>query len=90
MNIKSRFFTGLILITITALLAGPVPQTAVPSHSAAYVEPGLLASAGDALSVIVTAEDSTAAVRAVARAGGQVTSDLWLIDGVAATLPVTR
>ena len=38
----------------------------------------------------MTAGDSAAAARAVQHAGGQVSSDLWLIDAVAATIPAGR
>ena len=55
----------------------------------AYVKPGLISERNrEQASVIVTAGDATAAARAVERAGGQVTSDLWLIDAVAAPIPV--
>jgi len=53
----------------------------------AYVEPLLFSSETEQLSIIVTAADSLSAARAVERIGGQVTSDLWLIDAVAALIP---
>ena len=82
------------LLTLTALalligLSGPAP-----SHSAAqtttYVEPALRAAARDTLAVIVTAGSSTVAAQAVANVGGEVTSDLWLINAVAARVPASR
>ena len=51
-----------------------------------YVDPALLSDQSDVLSVIVTASDSSQAAIAVEQAGGQVTSDLWLIKHVAAEL----
>jgi serine protease AprX len=78
----------IITITILCLVSGVASPQA--PRVAAYVEPGLLLPGGEALSVIVTAADSTTAARAVARAGGQVTSDLWLIDAVAATVPARK
>ena len=44
----------------------------------------------DQVAVIVTASDSQAAARAVERFGGTVTTDLWLINAVAANLPANR
>jgi hypothetical protein len=88
---KIKHHLVFVLITILTLLSASVaPQAATP----AYVEPGLLAETGSGgipmpqtLSVIVTAVDSAAAARAVARVGGTVSSDLWLVDAVAATIP---
>ena len=51
----------------------------------AYLEPGLAAQPGELVSVIVTAQSAERAT-AVRRLGGQVTSELWLIDAVAARL----
>ncbi|MFL7794014.1 MAG: S8 family serine peptidase, partial [Anaerolineae bacterium] len=42
------------------------------------------------MSVIVTAGGSAAATRAVEHVGGRVTSDLWLIDAVAAAIPAAQ
>ncbi|HSB65809.1 MAG TPA: PQQ-binding-like beta-propeller repeat protein, partial [Anaerolineales bacterium] len=53
----------------------------------AYVEPGLAAHTGSTISVIISADSSDTAARAVASIGGEVTSDLWLIDAVAAIIP---
>ncbi|MGD1994766.1 MAG: S8 family peptidase, partial [Anaerolineae bacterium] len=90
MNTESRLLTGLVLITIAAIVGGLVPNAAVPGRQGAYVEPGLLSVGPEARSVIVTAGDSAAAARAVARIGGEVTSDLWLVDAVAATVSAER
>jgi outer membrane protein assembly factor BamB len=63
-------------------------QSSTPPHEATYVEPSLRSHEAETLSVIVTAADSQTAAEAVERLGGQVSSDLWLIDAVGASLPV--
>ena len=65
----------------------------VPGDSSkvdAYVESSLLSAEEKTLSVIVTAKDSQTAARAVERAGGSVTSDLWLINAVSANVPTEK
>jgi subtilisin family serine protease len=61
------------------------PATA-PSQASIYEEPNLGAAEAEALSIIVTAANSQQAARAVEAVNGTVTSDLWLIEAVAATL----
>ena len=80
---------GMVLITVFSLIPGAAAPTA-PIREAAYVEPDLVSREGEALSVIVTAEDSQAAARAVEQVGGLVTSDLWLIDAIAAIIPTRQ
>ena len=85
------------LILIITLMAGglggaPASEPARATNVSAYVEPGLNLPGsstlpGRSLAVIVTAEDVEGAARAVANAGGQVSSELWLIDAVGATVP---
>jgi hypothetical protein len=87
MNSRNKLLIGLALTAIASLMGGLIPQAAIPTRDPAYVEPGLFSLEVETLSVIVTAGDSEAAARAVERVGGQVTSDLWLVDGVAATVP---
>jgi subtilisin family serine protease len=79
----------LIAIVIISALLGAMKlnQASTPAHEAAYVEPGLLTTESETLSLIVTAQDSQAAADIVERVGGQVSSDLWLIDSVAARVP---
>jgi hypothetical protein len=85
---KAKLNLAIVLITIAPLLGGPASLlTPVPMPEAAYVELALFSQEAEALSVIVTAGGSQEAARAVERVGGQVTSDLWLIDAVAATIP---
>lgn len=78
--------TAWILI-FSLLLAGCLSPAMPPPLSSAYVETGLLSSTVKNISVIVSATDSETAAQAVRNMGGTVTSDLWLIDAVAATLP---
>ncbi|MCP4997103.1 MAG: S8 family peptidase, partial [Gammaproteobacteria bacterium] len=52
-----------------------------------YIEPELRSIETETVSVIVTAKDDwEAAARAVERVGGQVTSELWIIEAVAADI----
>ena len=77
------------LLVIFSLVGGWLPAS-VSAQSAAYVESGLLTAETAAVSVIVTGSDAAAAAQAVEQAGGVVTSDLWLIDAVAATVNADR
>ena len=82
----------LLLALLVALLVGrsaPMTETGTDDHNA-YVEASLLSRAEGTASVVVTASDIDTARRSVERIGGQVTSELWLIDAVAATIPVDR
>jgi outer membrane protein assembly factor BamB len=85
--IMKKIIVILLLFIASVQLAGAAIQ---PPENLAYVEPQLNTAAGDSLSLIVTASESQQAARAVELLGGQVSSDLWLIDGVAATLPATQ
>ena len=87
-KIKQILYLVFIFSLIIEWIA--VPQNGRQLQESAYVEPGLASQAGDILSVIVTAKDAKAASRAVTSSGGQVTSELWLIDAVAARLPAGR
>ncbi len=84
--------TKLVLTMVVWLaLIGPTWPTQAPAASA-YLDPSLAGQTARQ-SVIVTASSAAAAAVAVQRAGGLVTSELWLIDAVAADLPaaaVTR
>jgi serine protease AprX len=91
-----RTFVKLRLHVVVALIAGvslaglAMRQASNAPLRPAYVDSTLFAVANRPVSIIVTAIDSRAAVRAVRDAGGQVTSDLWLIDGVAAQVSSDR
>jgi hypothetical protein len=79
-----------IVMISTLLGAMNLDQASTPTHEAAYVEPGLRSTESETLSLIVTAANSQAAADVVERVGGQVSSDLWLVDSVAALLPAGR
>jgi outer membrane protein assembly factor BamB len=86
MTIKLNLFIALALLA--ALLAGATGlPPAASSNETVYIESSLWSSEAEILPVIVTAADSAAAARSVERVGGQVQSDLWLIDAVSAALP---
>ncbi len=93
MPMLQRIFLITILLTIGLSSQSPSP---LPTSSH-YVEPALLTqvnsvaqlqshqlTAPRSFSVIVTATDAAIAARAVEQIGGQVTSQLWLIDAVGA------
>ena len=76
-------FTLLFFAAIFSLWLAPIS----PSHVAtAYVDPALTAQSADELSVIVTGVDGETAVSAINTVGGQLTSNLWLIDAAGATI----
>ncbi|MGD2156754.1 MAG: PQQ-binding-like beta-propeller repeat protein, partial [Anaerolineales bacterium] len=84
MKIGVKFFS--IVIACSFLLSAIfLPELyALPP---VYIEPGLTAGGSAITSVIVTGSSSNYASRAVEQHGGQITSDLWLIDAVAADVP---
>ncbi len=55
-----------------------------------FVDPALLSARGENLPVLVTADRIDTARRAVEQVGGQVTSELWLIDAVGASIPAAQ
>ncbi len=86
-RIKFILTSVIALLTVTSLIMGPrVPVTSGSSREPAFIEPGLFSTQAKTLSVIVTADDAETAARAVKAVGGQVSSELWLIDAVAATV----
>ncbi|HMQ56788.1 MAG TPA: S8 family serine peptidase, partial [Anaerolineae bacterium] len=93
MKLKLGLFLILFSLAVYLGQAGsvssPRAEQASPTGET-YIEPGLWSSEAETLSVIVTATDSQAAASAVERLGGQVSSDLWLIDAVAASLPADQ
>lgn len=77
------------LLLAMALLLAPCTGslTAAPnSTERAFVEPGLLSQSAAEVSIILTADSARSADRAVRHVGGRVTSELWLIDAVAAVV----
>lgn len=80
--------TKIVLALVVWLaLSGPAWPPQTPA-AAAYLDPSLAAQSGPQ-AVIVTAASAAAAAQAVQAAGGLVTSELWLIDAVAAEVPAT-
>jgi outer membrane protein assembly factor BamB len=89
---KHHRITLVLVLILTALLGGTalLLASAPAQQSRAYIEPGLQLIEAETVSVIVTAADSQLAAEAVEGQGGQVSTELWLIDAVAARLPGDR
>ncbi len=81
---RSLLRVGTYLI-ILAILASSIPMAQV--YASAYIEPGLVESEAQTVSVIVAGRDAGQAARMIQRAEGTVTNDLWIIDSVAAQIP---
>ena len=94
MKLKFNPLITLIMITLligSTFLPMEAKSTIDRSQQTVYVEPSLRTTGAETISVIVTAEGSSAtAATAVGSLGGEVTSDLWLIKAVAATLPANQ
>jgi serine protease AprX len=83
-------YLKLSLLVVLALLLAPLTGGVLPAAAAgqavqAYVQPELWAATGR-LDLVVTAQPGQSAVQAVLAAGGQVSADLWLVNGVRAQL----
>ena len=90
MGIKVILIIPLIVIGLI-FLNDSTPSSALSArHGTAYLEPALQSAKTERLSVIVTAEKTRVAAQAVEQLGGQVSSELWLIDAVAAILPLDQ
>ena len=87
MNIKLNLILASLIIACLISTGAPNLALAPTEAALAYVEPGLYTAETETLSLIVTGQDPTAAARAVERVGGHISSELWLIDAVAATVP---
>ena len=74
-----------LLVTLGGYLAFFTPSSTLSTQTA-YVDEALLGSANEKVSVIVTAVSTDTAVAAIQSVGGQVTSDLWLIDAAGAVI----
>jgi outer membrane protein assembly factor BamB len=81
---KSKTNIFLVLFVLASLIGVPT-KPAQQTH--AYIDAALTSSGAGLVSAIVTAKDSHSAAQAVESVGGQVTSDLWLINAVAASVP---
>ena len=88
MKLRSYFLFMLLAILTTG--AGGSTDLASHHGTEPYIEPDLLAAQTETVPIIVTAADSRLASAAVERAGGQVNSDLWLIDAVSTSLPAEQ
>jgi serine protease AprX len=84
----------LFCLLLVSLLMSHVPPLIAQRLPPAYLSPELIsaaAKASDNLStVIVTGANGLTARQAVEAVGGQVVSDLWLINAVGAQLPTSR
>ena len=78
------------ILLITLLICSTFLPSSALTAEAAYVDPALIAVQAEDVSVIVTGTSSAQAAAAVKQLGGQVTSDLWLIDAVGALLPTDQ
>lgn len=75
-----------LFLTVGLILFSLAPHR---TPARAYIEPSLHEQSGS-LSLIVSATSSERARQAVEQVGGTVTTDLWLIQAVGATVPATR
>ncbi|MCP4357167.1 MAG: S8 family serine peptidase, partial [Chloroflexi bacterium] len=83
-------YTLILICLILAACAGGTTAAPVDVETS-YIEPELRSIETETVSVIITAKnDWEAAARAVERVGGQVTSELWIIDAVAADIPADQ
>lgn len=80
----------LTFLLVLALAWTFVPAQPASTMNAAFVDASLFASTQESLAVIVTGESSLQAAAVVENLGGQITSDLWLIDAVGAVLPAAQ
>ena len=80
---KIRVILGLILMVGCLSLTSGTAVTP-PTKSAVYLEPKLRTVQSETVSVIVTATNAQVAAQAVEAVGGQVSSELWIINAVAA------
>ena len=87
-RLKHKLLTILVLAALIVGIASAC--TPVSDSGGTYIEPALLSHDTAEISVLVTSSNSESARQAVERAGGKVTSELWLIDAVAATIPTDQ
>jgi serine protease AprX len=81
MRAKRTLITSVVFLLTAAFLAPAVPATAIT---------GTVSPAGATRSVIVQGSSGAAVRAAVAAHGGTVTQDLWIVNGVAADVPVAE
>jgi hypothetical protein len=85
-----HFLLVIMLFTLVACGSQDAALGETQTQQPPYIEPNLLSVETETVSVIVTAGDSLAAAEAVERVGGQVISDLWLIEAVEANIPADQ
>ena len=91
MKLQYILILSTIWLVLSACSGGPIISPDIEAEQESYVEPELRSVDTETVSVIVTAKhDWEAAARAVDRAGGQVTSELWVIQAVAADIPANK
>ncbi|RMG99200.1 MAG: hypothetical protein D6706_05840 [Chloroflexi bacterium] len=80
---RKVFILILLMAFLVAFASKSAPQTA-------YIDPSLAAQPQETVSVIVTGNTSETAAAAISRLGGKVTSNLWLINAVGATISTNK
>ena len=88
MTRKLGFF--FIFVIITGFFAGTQSFGIHNEQEAVSVDAGLFSQASETLSIVVTADSSTSAARAVEKIGGQVTQFFDSEDAVAAIIPASQ
>ena len=93
-TVRTVLHVLLLMVTLTGCAGVTLPADARPGSTTpaqaqphAFVESGLEGSAVEYLSVIVTGENMDIAAAAVKAVGGTITSELWIINAVSATIP---
>jgi hypothetical protein len=76
-----------VLVIIAGVFFAAVPNPLDPAQDMVYIDGALYLQETETLSVIVTAVNPVAAVRAVEAVGGQVTSDPGLDNAITANIP---
>ena len=82
---QRKFLIVLVFVFFLSLVVVLTTPTSFTAEEA-FIDAGLLNADGSRVSVIVTAVSADTAAAAVAAVGGQVTSDLSLINAVGATI----
>lgn len=80
-TLSASFCLVLILVSFCA------PPALPANPGQAYLDPAVASAKAPTIEVIVSATNADRAAEAVIAVGGRVTSELWLIDGVAAEIP---
>ncbi len=81
------YLVSLLFLSASSSFYEPTPSV---NNEPAYVETSLWDNESDSIAIIATAQDSQTAAHIVAKLGGEVTSDLHIINAVAAEIPSFR